>query len=169
MSFIPRKYLASDAKSALIDNSQTLSIGEVIIPGVQGDTSVVLTGGGTTGLLLGVVTGFKDANGVSLEFNTIVAESDNITDKQIKATYLPLYIGNPGEFLSDLDAAAETTDNSGAFGNFAVDSTGLLVDESTVVAFGTRSAVQLFSYGLTGKDTTQVTCVFFATVGGAQS
>jgi len=169
MSFVPRKYLASDVKSALIDNSQTLSIGEVIIPGVQGDTSVVLTGGGTTSYLLGVVTGFKDQNGTALEYNTVVAENDNVTDKQVKAVYLPLYIGNPTEYISDLDAAAETTDNSGAFGNFAVDSTGLLVDESTVVAFSTRTSVQLFSFGLTGKDTTQVTCVFFATVGGAQS
>ncbi len=167
MAFKASKYSARDVKYGLMDNSQTLSVGEVIIPGVQGDTAVVLTGGGTTGLLLGAVTGFKDKAGVSLEFNTYAAESDNVTDKLVQVSYVPLAI--VPEWISDLDAAAETTDNSSAYGNFAVDSTGLLVDESTVVAFGTRTAVQLFSYGLTGKDTTQVTCTFFATVGGAQS
>lgn len=164
MSFIPRKYAASDLKYGLMDNSQALSIGEVIIPGTQGDTAVVLTGGGTTGFLLGVVMGFKDTAGVAMELNSYTAESDNVTDKLVKVAYHPLPIVT--EYLSDLDAAAETTDNSSSYGNFAVDSTGLLVDESTVVAFGTRTSVQLFSYGLTGKDTTQVTCVFFATVGG---
>lgn len=168
MAFTPRKYSASDTKSALIDNSQALTIGEVIIPGIQGDTSVVLTGGGTTSYLLGAVLGFKDQNGNSLEFNAYTAENDNVTDKKVNAIYLPLYIANT-EYVSDLDAAAETTDNSGGFGNFAVDSTGLLVDESTYVAFGTRTNTQLFSFGLTGKDTTQVTCVFFATVAGAQA
>lgn len=167
MAFKPLKYSSSDAKSALIDNSQALTIGEVIIPGVQGDTPVVLTGGGTTSYLLGVVLGFKDKSGVSLEFNTYTAENDNVTDKQVNANYLPLAIQT--EYISDLDAAAETTDNSGAFGNFAVDSDGLLVDESTYVAFGTRTNTQLFSYGLTGKNTTEVTCVFFATVAGAQA
>lgn len=168
MSFIPRKYDGSDVKYGLIDNSQTLSIGETIVPGVQGDTAVVLTGGGTTSYLLGVVLGFKDQNGTSLEFNTIVAENDNVTDKQIKVAYIPLAT-TPGEYISDLDAAAETTDNSGAYGNFSVDSTGLLVDESTVAAFGTRTSLQLFSYGLTGKNTTQVNVVFFATMVGGIS
>lgn len=167
MSFVPRKYEVSDVKYGLLDNSENLSIGEVIIPGVQGDTSVVKTGGGTTSYLLGAVMGFKDNNGVGLELNSYAAENDNVTDKLVQAAYIPLHI--VPEWISDLDAAAETTDNSSAYGNFAVDSTGLLVDESTVVAFGTRTAVQLFSYGLTGKNTTQVTCVFFATVGGAQS
>lgn len=164
MAFRASKYSARDVKYGLIDNSQALTIGEVIIPGVQGDTAVVLTGGGTTSFLLGAVTGFKDKAGASLEFNTYTAESDNVTDKLVQVSYIPLDI--VPEWISDLDAAAETTDNSGAYGNFAVDSTGLLVDESTVVAFGTRTSVQLFSYGLTGKDTTQVTCTFFATVAG---
>jgi len=168
MAFKPTKYNASDLKSGLMDNSQTLTIGEVIIPGVQGDTSVVLTGGGTTSYLLGVTMGFKDFGGTSLEFNTVAAAADNVTVRQVNANYLPFHIAST-EYLSDLDAAAETTDNSGAFGNFSVDSTGLLVDESTVSAFGTRTNTQLFSYGLTGVSTTQVTCVFFATMVGGLS
>ena len=69
-------------------------------------------------------------------------------------------------WLGDLDAAAETTDNSGAFGNFSIDSTGLLVDESTVSAFSVVENMQLFSFGLTGKDTTQVEVRFISTILG---
>lgn len=168
MAFKPIKYNASDVKAGLMDNSEALTIGEVIIPGVQGDTSVVKTGGGTTSYLLGVTMGFKDQNGNTLELNTVTAASDNVTVKQLNAIYLPLHV-QPTEFISDLNAAAETTDNSGAFGNFAVDSTGLLVSESSVQAFGTRTNLQLFSYGLTGLNTTQVSCVFFATMVGGLS
>jgi hypothetical protein len=158
-----------DVRSKVITDSQTLSIGEMIIPaaGTVDETSSVSTAGGTTGLVLGVVVGFKDKAGHALEENTIVAEADNMTDKLIKAIYLPCFPGL--EWESDLDAAAGTTDESSSFGNFAVDSTGLLVDESSYVAFGTRSAVQMFSMGLTGKNTTQVTVFVFASVFGAQS
>jgi len=153
-----------DTRSALIDNSQTLSIGEVIIPGVQGDTSVVLTAGGTDGAVLGVVLGFKDVAGHSIELNTVVAEADNLTDKKVKAIYVPSHL--PIDYQTDLDAAAETTDNSGAFGNFTIDATGLLADESTYAAFSTVENMQLFSYGLTGKDTTQIECRLISTILG---
>lgn len=159
-----RPVSGEDVKKALIDNSQTLSVGEVIIPGVQGDTSVVLTGGGTVGALLGVVLGIEGKGGKVLEKNTVAAASDNVTVDMIKVSYLPLYI--PMEFTGDLDAAAETTDNSGAFGNFSVDSTGLLVDESTVSAFSVIENMQLFSFGLTGKNTTEVSCRFISTMLG---
>jgi hypothetical protein len=154
----------ADIKYALIDNSQTLSVGEVIIPGVQTDASVVLTAGGTTGAVLGVVLGIVGAKGKVLELNTVVAENDNVTDKMIRVSYLPAMI--PMEYISDLDAAAETTDNSGAFGTFAIDSTGLLVDENTVTAFSTVEDKQVFSYGLTGRNTTEVAVRFISTILG---
>lgn len=164
-----RKYQTSDAKSAIIDNSQTLTLGQVIIPGVTSATSVVKTGGSTTSYLLGVVTGFKDIAGLALEKNTYVAGASNVTTSQVRAEYQPLAIA--GEFIVDLSAAAETTTGSGEFGNFSVDSTGLLALEGSYVAFGTRTAVQLFSYGLTGDQMhpKQIAGIFFATVGGAQS
>lgn len=153
-----------DVKYALIDNSQTLSVGEAIIPGVQGDTSVVLTAGGTTGAVLGVVIAIVGDRGKVLEVNSYAAESDNVTDKLVRVAYIPTYI--PMTYLSDLDAAAETTDNSGAFGNFAIDSTGLLVDESTVAAFSVVEDKQLFSFGLTGQSTTEVEVRFISTILG---
>jgi hypothetical protein len=165
MAFIPKKQnVYQDVRTALMENSQVLSIGEAIIPGVSTDTSVVLTAGGTDGAVLGVVVGFKDRAGHSIELSTVTAEADNITDKKVMVTYIPAHL--PIDWESDLDAAAETTDNSGAFGNFTIDSTGLLVDESTVAAFSVVENMQLFSYGLTGKNTTQVDVRFISTILG---
>ena len=163
MAFKPKKTVSGqDIKKCLIDNSQTLSIGEAIIPGIQGDTSVVLTGGSTTGDLLGVVLGLEGKDGKVLELTSKAVASDNVTVAMISASYFPLYI--PMEFYGVLDAAAETTDNSGTFGNFALDSTGLLLTESSVVAFSTKSSKQFFSFGLTGKNTTEVSGIFIATI-----
>ena len=163
--FTPSKSIsAEDVRYGLIDNSQTLSVGEAIIPGVQTDTSVVLTAGGTVGAVLGVVLSIVGDRGKVLEVNSYAAENDNVTDKQVKVAYVPVYI--PLTFISDLDAAAETTDNSGAFGNFSIDSTGLLVDESTVAAFSVVENMQLFSFGLTGRSTTEVEVRFISTMLG---
>lgn len=165
MAFKPLKAIApADVKYALIDNSQTLSVGEVIVPGVQGDTSVVLTGGGTTAGLLGVVLGIVGDKGKVLEKDTHAAAADNVTVAMVRVAYVPLM--RHVEFVVDLDAAPETTDNSSAFGNFAVDSTGLLLSESSVVAYTTVSAKQFFSYGLAGADygSRAVTCRY---IGGA--
>ncbi len=160
--FRPLKYDMTDVKVALIDNSQTLSIGECIIPSVQGDTSVVITGGGTTGDLLGVVLGFKDQNGIALEYDTYAAEADNVTDKKVKVLYLPVW--HPTEWEAFLDADAETTDNSSAFGNFALDATGLLLSESSYVAFGTKSNKQFFSYGTVPGSVRKITGRFIANI-----
>lgn len=165
MSFIPSKPVSGeDIKYGLMDNSENLSVGEAIIPGIQTDTSVVKTAGGTLGAVLGVVLSIVGDKGKVLELNSYAAEADNVTDKLVRVAYVPAYI--PMTFISDLDAAAETTDNSGAFGNFSIDSTGLLVDESTVQAFSVVENMQLFSFGLTGKSTTEVEVRFISTILG---
>ncbi len=155
---------AQDVEYGLIKNSVGLSVGEVIIPAISTDTGVVDTGGGTTGDLLGVVLSIVGKGGRVLELNSKTVASDNETVDQIKVCYFPLYI--PMKFDVDLDAAAETTDNSGTYGNFAVDSTGLLLSESSVAGFGTKSSKQFFSYGLTnpGLNTTKVSCRCIATI-----
>lgn len=151
MAFKPLKAIApSDVKYALIDNSQTLSVAEVIVPGIQGDTSVVLTGGGTTAGLLGVVLGIVGDKGRVLERETFAAAADNVTVGLVRVAYVPLM--RHVEFVVELDANPETTDNSSGFGNFAVDATGLLLSESSYVAFGTVTAKQFFSYGLAGPE-----------------
>jgi len=155
-----RPVSGQDVKKALIANSANIAQGEVIIPGVSGDTSVVLTGGGTVGALLGVVLGIEGKGGKVLEKDSITVAANNETVDMVQVSYLPLYI--PMEFTGDLDAAAETTDNSGAFGNFSVDATGLLVDESTVAAFSVVENKQLFSFGLTGRTDREVSLVFIS-------
>lgn len=158
-----REYSGTTLKKGLIDNSQGISVGEVIIPGVQGDAAVILTGGGTTGALLGVATGIEGKDGKVLELNSKTVGSDNVTVAMIQASFFPMHI--PMEWLGTLDAAAETTDNSSAYGNFAVDSTGLLLSESSVVAFTTVIAKQFFSYGSVPGSTTDVTGVFIKKIG----
>lgn len=163
MAFRPSAAVTGrDIKYGLIDNSQTLSIGELIIPGIQGDASVCLTGGGTTGDLLGVVLGIVGAGGKVLELNSKAAAADNVTVAQIKVAYYPMYI--PTEYVVDLDAASEVTDNSSGYGNFATEATGLLLGESSWAAFGTKTNKQFFSFGLTGNSTTEVSCRCIATL-----
>jgi len=159
-----REYSGTDLKKGLIKNSAGLSVGEVIIPAISTDTSVVDTGGGTTGALLGVVMGIEGKDGKVLELNSKTVASDNETVAMIQASYYPLII-LPMEWGASLDAAAETTDNSGAYGNFAVDATGLLLGESSVVGFATVVAKQFFSYGVVPGTTTDVTGVFIKRIG----
>jgi hypothetical protein len=153
-----------DLKYGLIDNSQTLSIGEVLVPAVQGDVAVVNTGGGTTGALLGVVRGVV-GKGLTpiLEYNSYAAEADNVTDKMVQVSYVPMFLRN--EWAGALDADAETTDNSQAYGNFAVDSTGLLLDEDSYVAYTTVIAKQFFSYGVIPASVRNVSGVFIKQIG----
>jgi len=166
MAFRASKYSARDTKYGLMANNQAFTIGEVIIPSRTSETPTLLTGGGTTSYLLGSVLGFKDTAGSRLGFDTVTAAADNVTVALVQAAYLPLHICP--EWITDLSAAAGTTAGSSTMGNMSVNSTGLFALESTWVIFTTHAgATQLFSYGLTGKNTTQITCSFYATINGA--
>lgn len=161
--FTPLKDVSGDDfKRDLIGNSEDLEVGEVVVPDRNGETSVVDTGGGTTGDLLGVVAGIEGKNGEILEVDSYSAESDNVTVDMVQATYIPLYISR--EFGATLDADAGTTTGSSAYGNFAVDSTGLLLDESSYAAVGTKSSKQFFSFGLIPGTSRDVTGFFIATI-----
>lgn len=162
--FVPvLEYSGTNLRKNVIDNSQTLSVGEAVIPAVNGTESVLQTGGGTTGALLGVVVSIEGKDGKVLEVNSTTVASDNVTVDQVKADYFPIAI--PMEWAATLDAAAGTTTGSTAFGQFAVDATGLLVDESSYVAFTTVIAKQFFSYGIIPGTTTEITGVFTKKIG----
>lgn len=162
--FVPlREYSGTTLKKGLIDNSQTISVGEVLVPAVQGDTSVVITGGGTTGALLGVAMGIEGKDGKVLELNSKAVAADNVTVAMIQASFFPFFVDM--EWAGTLDAAAETTDNSGAYGNFAVEATGLKLGESSYVAYTTVIAKQFFSYGLIPGQTVDVTGCFIKRIG----
>lgn len=162
-----REYSGNTLKFGLIENSQTMARGKAIIPGVSsagaGDTSVVLTGGGTTGALLGVVQSIVGKNGQVLELDSKAVASDNVTVAMIQVEYYPISV--PMEWGATLDADSETTDNSGAYGNFALDATGLLLTESSIVAFTTVIAKQFFSYGIVPGTTRDVTGCFIKMIG----
>lgn len=157
MAFLANKVVSgADVKYGLMDNSQNLDVGEVIIPGVTSVKNVVLTGGNTAAGLLGVVLAIVGPKGKVLELNSKAVAGDNVTVGLIQVAYFPLYIHM--EWRVDLSAAAETTGGSGTYGTFKVDSTGLLLLESDVTGFGTVSSKQFFSFGLTGASDREVTC-----------
>lgn len=158
-----RQVTGNDFKIALLDRSQTISNGEVVIPSVRSATNVLITGGGTTGALLGVVHAIVGANGKVLEKDSVTTSSTNETGDMIQAEYLPSFI--PMEFGATLDADKETTAGSGTYGNFAVDATGLLLTESSIVAFTTVVAKQFFSFGINPGTTRDVSGYFIKKVG----
>lgn len=142
----------SDVKKATIANSANLAVGEVIIPSGE----FVTTGGGTTAGLLGIVLSIVGDRGKVLEVNSQTVAGDNQTVGKIQVEYFPLFI--PTEIRATLDDDAGTTTGSGGHGNFAVDADGLLLDESTYVAYTTVSAKQFFSFGTVDGSSTEVTC-----------
>lgn len=158
-----RQVTGNDFKIGLLDRSQTISNGEVIIPSVRATTDVLITAGGTTGAILGVVHSLVGANGKVLELDSKATAVDNETNAMIQAEYLPLWI--PMEFGATLDADKETTGGSGTYGNFAVDATGLLLTESSIVTFSTVVAKQFFSFGVTPGTTRDVTGYFIKKIG----
>jgi len=81
----------------------------------------------------------------------------------IQAAFIPLFI--PMEYGATLDADAETTDDSGAYGSFAVNSTGLLLTESSYTAYTTVIAKQFFSFGVVPGTTRDVTGYFIKKIG----
>ncbi len=162
--FTPLRQVAGqDIKYGLIKNSETISNGEVLIPAISTDTSVLATGGGTTGALLGVSLSLVGKDGKVLEINSKAVAADNETVAMIQASFVPTFI--PMEWGATLDADSETTDNSSAYGNFAVDATGLLLTESSVVGFATVIAKQFFSWGVTPGTTRDVTGYIIKKVG----
>ena len=153
--FTPLKAITGqEVKRAVIDNSEELSAGQVIIPAGEG----VATGGGTTGGLLGIVLGIYGPKGQALEVQSTEAAADNLTVDRVKVDYFPLYI--PTEIEAELSADAETTTGSGGHGNFAVDATGLLLNESSYVVFSTTADKQFFSYGTVDGSARTVTCSY---------
>lgn len=151
--FTPSKPVSGeDVKYAVINNSAAITVGCTLE--AVADSEPVVTLGTPQDPIVGIALSIVGDRGKVLEVNSKTVESDNLTVGRVQVAYIPAYI--PMTYLSDLDAAAETTSNSGGIGNFSVATGGLLVDESTVAALTVVENMQVMSYGLTGKDTTQV-------------
>ena len=144
-----------DLKIAVIGNSQTLGVGDFVVPGTSGvATKNVFEATNTSPLLLGNVVSVVGKNGELLEKNSVAVGSDNQTVAQIKASYLPSYI--PMEYLADLDDAAATTSGSDGIGFFTlVSGNGGLLDESSWVSYTTTPS-QFVSFGVNPINAEQV-------------
>ena len=152
-------------RHALLDNTLTVKVNDLIRPTTDGDiiTNATMTAGVYS---LGVVIGFCKQNGEVIgqgqdPINTphqITTEDDNTTDKKYHAMYVP--ITPEMEFSMTLDAVAGTTPLSDkAFVWFSMADARLVSEASVVHVTGVGVPLQVFSLGLDPEDTTNFTII----------
>lgn len=164
----------AQTRHALLNNSLTFKVGDVIIP-VGANTGAVTND--TTALLaspyvLGVITGFSKLN---LEVisqgqdplntpNQLTTAADNTTVAQYQAVYVP--ITTEMEFAATLSAAAGTTTGSDTAFQWFDFTDARTLDETSVTAIG-ATPLAVLSYGVDPEDTTSKTiiCRFAKAVG----
>lgn len=157
-----RDVYQAQTRHALLNNSLTVKIGDIVAP--LPTTNSILTNATATVTLttrpfLGLVIGFSKANGGVITTGTdpantpgqLVTAADNTTVASYHVVYIP--ITEQMEFSADLSAAAGTTTNSdGVFVWFSL-SDCRNVSESTVLQYGSASApLRIFSYGVDPED-----------------
>lgn len=159
MAFVPLKpENITETKVAVIANSQTLSVGDVIIPDGT-NAAAVKTAANTTGIVLGVVKSIVQPGGI-VGKNSVTVASDNETKDQISVQYIPAYIDV--EYEADLSQAAGTTSGSNKMGQFNLSTgDGGVLDETSYGVFSTQK--QFFSYGVSPESTTKVRGKFSTT------
>lgn len=155
-------------RTALMMNSLTFKVGDVIVPNNVSSGVVTNATASTAGdvYVLGLVVGFSGPNGEVITtgadpLNTpafITAGASNTTVQKYSVQYIP--ITPEMEFLATLDATAGTTANSDTpfvWFNLADCRT---VSETTAIVYGSGSApLQLLSYGLDSADTNNKTII----------
>jgi hypothetical protein len=150
-------------RRALLNNSLTVQVGDVVIPLGASSTVTNATAAvaGATFYVLGVVTGFSQKNGevVSQGQNPattpsqVVTASDNTTNAQVYAMYVP--ITPEMEFSALLSATATTTAGSDqAFAWFNLTDARTVNEASVVAATAGATVGQVFSFGVDPEDTT---------------
>lgn len=143
-----------DLKSAIIGNSQTVSVGDAIVPGATGHNAAIVGAASTSGYILGVIVGIVGLNGKVLEISTnYAAASNNETVGGISVKYIPSYLDF--EFEADLQQAVGTTTNSGGLCWLNMYSVNGQLDETSVALFS-GTAGQFWSYGNPSYSTTKV-------------
>ena len=146
-------------EGAVLSNSITVSVGDVVIINTSSPQFVTVNGSGT-GIILGTVLGIKNGpagGSVYLQEGTVTTASNNQTVGLVSVDILATADGTT--MLATLSAAAGTTTNSQYFGYFNVkaSTTPTVLDEST---YSASSEKQFLSYGLATGSTTQVVGVF---------
>lgn len=148
-----------DQQVAVIGNSQTIAVGDVLVPGATGHTKFLVTGKNTTGMLVGVATAILGAPGKQVtELQSVTTGSSNETTPVYYVRYIPL--GVPGlKFKATLSAAGGTTTNSDGFGSFNVSATDAGKLDETSIALFSATEKQFFSLGLDQTDNTKLTVI----------
>lgn len=154
-------------RSAVLNNSLTVKVGDAIVPlaasnAVTNATAVVAG----DKYPIGIVVGFSGPNGEVISQgqnpintpNQITTASDNLTVAKYRAVYLP--ITSDMEFSATLSGTAGTTAGSDtAFVWFNLSDAATL-DETSVLVYTDGSApLQVLSYGLDPLDTTNKTAI----------
>ena len=160
MAFVPYKGAPDDASSfevAVIANSQTLTVGDAIVPAATGHTKAVTGAASNSTTILGVVTAILNAGYAFTGLNSVAAGASNETTPAYYVQYIPTSI--PGvQFKALLSAAAGTTTDSDGIVTFNMYSTNDKLDESSVALF-TATKKQFVSLGLDPSDTTKKTVI----------
>jgi len=150
-------------RHALLDDSLTVYVGDLIRPTTDGDivTNATMTAGVYA---LGYVIGFCKSNeevisqgqNPSNTPNVLTTAADNTTVAKYHAVYIP--ITPEMEFRITLDAVAGTTALSDkAFVWFSMADARLVSEASVVHVTGVGVPLQVFSLGLDPEDTTNFT------------
>jgi hypothetical protein len=160
MAFKPLRLVSNeDLKSAVIANSQTITIGDAITPAATSSAGAV-TGATGSYPVVGIVVSIVGANGQVLEKSAVTVASNNETVGIIGVQYIPTYI--PMEYSATLSNTAGVTSYSKLPGMFAL-STQALLDETSWTVYSTVK--QFFSFGVDPLVPTQVIGHFTPTTG----
>jgi hypothetical protein len=159
--FRPLKKIDTNAlEFAILDNSQTVSVGSYISPsGTAANSKYVVAGNGTTPAL-GVVSAIvypdrnvvRDSSGKPVE--TITTASNNTTTAKIGVLYIPARYDMLYE--ADVNAALGTTTGSDGVGEFNGANADTLAENSYITVGGTGSPKLFVSYGKSGDSNTKV-------------
>lgn len=154
MAFVPsRKVDDSDVKAFVIANSQTIAVGDAVIPAATTHAGAVTGAANTTGIILGVVRAILNPLGKPLEVNSYAVASNNETVGGILAEITPCYIDL--EYLADLSQVSGTTTSSNLMGQFNLStSVNGQLDETSYGVFSTQK--QFFSFGANPQNASQV-------------
>lgn len=154
MAFKPKGLVSfEDLKTAIIANSQTIAIGDAVIPAATTSAGFVTGAANTTAGVLGVVISIMGANGQVLEKSTVTVASNNQTVGFIAVQYIPTYVSM--EFTVDLSAVSGTTTGSNLVGMFNLSaSVNGQLNEASYTVYSTKG--QFLSYGVNPLNASQV-------------
>jgi hypothetical protein len=156
IAFTPlRKIQEWETNTYLGGNSDTIAVGDAVIPGATTHAGAVIHAYGTTGIVTGVATAILAAPGNSkpLEVTSYAFASNNETVAQILVRVVPTFL--PIIYNADGSANFGTTTSSKLQGTFNLSNgTAGVLDETSYGVFSTQK--QFASFGVNPLNVKQV-------------